>query len=268
MKRVLPLISLTCLSLLITACQNTLKSDRGLYNVELQRNIKVPVDGYWTWGKGNPYEAQKSGRIYIHPLDVSLIMQDEPEAAPLMAIQMQDYMTHALVATLRESNSANDTDWKLTANPAEADVCIHTAVVKFRKMRPVINTINTVAGSFIDVPGASQFIGIIGAGNITLECTMRDARTGQLLMAFKDSNRKAVRLYNKEAYSYTGNADVNLKAWAADIAKVIRASAQDRLQHSTLQQKLEEKSYRDVFSQRVYEQVPTTEEINAWEALD
>ncbi len=268
MSRIFPLFAVTLCSLAIISCQQKMQSETGLYKVELQKNIKVPVKGYWTWGKGNPYANKKDLRIYIHPMDVSRIMKSDPEAAPIMAVQMQDYMVQAIAASLREANAANNTTWAITANPAESDVCINTALVNFRRQRPVLKTINSVGGSFIDIPGVSNVLGYIADGNVGIECTMRDTRTGQLLMAFKDSNRKKIRLYSKNAYSYTGNADANLKEWAATMARVIRAAAHDKIGDSTLQKRIEEKSYWEVFSQRAYSEIPDMEEINAWEALD
>lgn len=255
-------------SLLFVSCQNRLQSESGLYNVELQHNIKVPVKGYWTWGKGNPYASHQSGRIYIHPMDISKILESDPEAAPVMAIQMHDYLTQAIAAVLKEANVANGTDWRLTANPTEADVCIHTALVDFRRQRPALKALNAVSGTFVDVPGVSEVMGYIANGNVSIECTMRDTRTGQLLMAFKDANRKKIRLYNKDAYSYTGNADANFKEWAAALARVIRASAHDKLGNSTIKDKIEERSYWEAFSQRAYREFADIEEINAGEALE
>lgn len=262
------LIPLLVLSSLTTiSCQQSLRSESGLYNVELEHSMKVPVKGYWTWGKGNPYANKKDLRIYIHPMDVTRIIKHDPEAAPVMAHQMHDYVAQALVQALNEANTANKTAWKITANAAESDVCIHTALVSFRRQRPVLKTLNATAGSFIDIPGVSNVLGYISDGNVSIECSMRDTRTGQLLLAFKDANRKKIRLYSKDAYSYTGNADANLKEWAGMIATVIRNAAEDKIKNSTLRQQVEERSWWDVFSQRAYREIPEKEDINAWEAL-
>lgn len=267
MNKALLLSILLICSLMMASCQKSLRSESGLYNVELERNIKVPVRGYWTWGKGNPYSQKTDLRIYIHPMDVSRIMKTDPEAAPVMAYQMQDYLVRAMVLALNEANAVNKTSWQLTTNAAESDVCIHTALVNFRSQRPVLKVANSTAGRFIDIPGVSNVLGHIADGNVTIECCMRDTRTGQLLMAFKDANRKKIRIYSKDAYSYTGNADANLKEWAFSLAKVIRLSAHDKLRDSTFKKQIEEKSYWDAFSQRAYHEIPDIEEINALEAL-
>lgn len=251
MKKLQLILSLLFTSFTLLSCQIYLKSESGLYNVELKKNPKVLVDGCWSWGKGNPYAGEKSGKIYIHPLDVSKVRHNNPEAASLMVVQMQDYIVQAMVKELREMNAANHTNWTLTTNPSEADVCIHTAVVKFRPQQPALKVTTTITSTLGAVPGASKIFSFISEGNITLEGTMRDARSGQLLVAFKDTNRKSARLYTAEAYSKTGNADVNLKAWAEKLARLVRESAYDRMGNSTMQKKIRERSYFDVFSQSV-----------------
>lgn len=251
MKKLHLILSLLLTCFTLVSCQTYLKSESGLYNVELKKNPKVLVDGCWSWGKGNPYAGQKSGRIYIHPLDVSQVRHNNPEAASLMVVQMQDYMVQALVKELKEMNAANHCQWTLTTNPSEADVCFRTALVKFRPQQPALKVTSTITSAVGAVPGASKIFSHISDGNITIEGTVRDARSGQLLVAFKDTNRKSASLFTAEAYSRTGNADVNLKSWAEKLARLVRASAYDKLGDSTLQKKMKERSYFNVFSQAV-----------------
>lgn len=255
MKRVLTLASIVLAGFSMVSCQTQLKSESGLYKVELKKSSKVLVDGVWTWGKGNPYASQKSGNIYIHPLDVSKIRGQYPKEASLMVVQMHDYMVQSFVQNLRESNTANKTNWKLTTNPSAADVCVRTAIVKFRPQKPAAKVAAGVMSMVSSMPGVTKVCSIIADGNITIEGTIRDARSGQLLLAFKDSNRKKVRLYTKEAYEKTGNADANLREWAENLGKVIRFAGYDKLGNSTLKQKAEERSYFNVFSQAVDNQL-------------
>lgn len=250
MKRTLTIALAVC-SMAMVACKQTLVSESGLYNVELKRHPKVLADGIWTWGKGNPYARQKSGKIYIHPLDVSKVSREHAKASRVMVVQMHDYMVQSIAAELKELNKANKINWVLTTNPAEADVSIRTAIVKFVPQKPKLKAVSAIGSTVTGVPGVSKLMGIIADGNIVIEGTMRDARTGQLFLAFKDANRKTVRLYSDEAYTETGNADANLKEWAKNIASVVRLSAYDKLGNSTLQQKAEERSYFSVFSQAV-----------------
>lgn len=110
MKRILTLVTLLSCLLMVSCAQRNMISESGLYNVTLHEKLKAPVDGIWTWGKGNPYLHQKSGYIYIAPLDVRLAAAEHPDMAPLMRPQMHDYMIQAFVEMLKDANKKNHTN--------------------------------------------------------------------------------------------------------------------------------------------------------------
>lgn len=237
----------TATLLLVTAgCRHTQESESGLYNVRLERSVKAGVDGIWLWGGGNPYANQKSGRIYIAPMDVSHVSGADSRLLQLLQIQMYSNMVTDIGTALTESNKANGTDWKLTDNPAEACLRIDTALVHFQPQRPGVRLLSGILEIFSPLPGAGSVAAHFGEGDVCLECTLRDTRTGQLLAAFKDSNRKKARLYTAEAYSRTGNADVNLQEWAKRLGYLFRECGLDRLGKSgTIRQRLNERSVID-----------------------
>jgi hypothetical protein len=70
-----------------TGCRHTLKSESGLYDVKLERSMKVGVDGVWLWGKGNPYANQKSGRVYIAPMNVSHVKNADAHLLKLLGVR-------------------------------------------------------------------------------------------------------------------------------------------------------------------------------------
>lgn len=243
--RLLTIVTVMVL-LVTTGCRHTLKSESGLYDVKLERNYKVAADGVWLWGGGNPYAAQQSGRVYVAPMDVSHVEGADAHLLQLLQIQMYSNMVTCIGTSLKESNKANGTDWRVTDNPAEACVRIDTALVHFKPQRPVFRVLSGVLSIFSPIPGASSVAAYIGEGDVCLECTVRDTRTGQLLMAFKDSNRKKARLYTAEAYSRSGNADANLQDWAERIGHTFRACGLDKLgAGGTLKQKIEERNLID-----------------------
>lgn len=227
--------------LLISGCRHTLESESGLYEVSLERNYKVPVRGLWLWGGGNPYAHQKTGKIYISPMGVSHVKDADAHMLQLLRVQMYSHMVTGIGASLRDINKKNGMNWKVTSNPAEADVRIDTELVHFKPQRPGLRIVSAVA-SFTPIPGLSKIAAYIGEGDICLECTLRDSRSGQLYAAFKDANRKKARLYTAEAYSADGNADVNLREWAEMLGRVIRECAFDRLGNGTLKEKIENRS--------------------------
>lgn len=253
MKNIFRILSILAFVGVSSSCSmmRTLDSESGLYNVPLERSTKASVDGWWSWGKGNPYAGQKTGAIYIAPMDISKVVKDEPERAPLMVQQMFDYMVQNVTKSLKETNAANGTNWTVTTNPNAATIRVDVALVHFRAQRPGLRVISGVGGHFIKVPGVSNVVGSFAEGDICIELTVRDAKNGTLYFACKDSNRKTAKLYSADAYSSSGNADVNLRYWAERLAKLIRASAPDKLGGSTLKQKLEGRSWVDVVKERV-----------------
>lgn len=247
--RILTIIAAMML-LVTTGCRHTLKSESGLYDVTLERSMKVGVDGIWLWGKGNPYANQKSGRVYISPMNVSHVKDADAHMLKLLQIQMYSNMVTSIGTSLKESNKANGTDWRVTSNPAEACVRIDTALVHFKPQRPGFRLLSALA-MFAPVPGASTVAGYLGEGDVCLECTIRDSRTGTLLAAFKDSNRKKARLYTEEAYRASGNADVNLQEWAERMGRTFRECGLDKLgRGGTLKKKIEERSVMEGVIQR------------------
>lgn len=239
---------LLCLSLLccaLLASCRSLDSESGLYDVKLEHTYKVPVDGMWFWGKGNPFPGKTDGAIYVAPMDVSLVEKDEPERAHLLRPQMYEYIVTDLHDALAEANRANNMSWKLTADPAGADLRIDIALVHFKPQRPGLRLLSSIGGHFIKVPGVSDVVGHFAAGDVRIEVAIRNNRNGQLLMAAKDSNRKKVRLYSADAYSRTGNADVNLRAWARKIANLVREGFPDK-SRKTIKERIGDRNLWDV----------------------
>lgn len=254
MMKTIQTMALLMLALLSCSCSmfRTLKSESGLYDVKLERSMKASVDGWWAWGKGNPYAAQKKGGIYMAPMDISKVVKDEPERAPLMVQQMHEYMVQEVMKSLKESNAANGTDWQVVDDEKKAQLRVDVALVHFRPQRPGLRLLSFLGGPFIKVPGVSDVVGSFSEGDICIELTIRDAKTGQLYFACKDSNRKKARLYSAAAYSTSGNADVNLHYWAERLAHLIRISSPDQMGQGTLQKKVEERSWVDVIEDKVF----------------
>ncbi len=246
MRHILLFASLCCL--LLSSCslmEQRLQSKSGLYGVPLEHSYKVPVNGFWTWGKGNPYARQSSVTIYIAPLNVSLVEKKNPELAPHLVKQMHELMTTKMNKTLAEANAANRTQWKLTSDAGKADIRIDLAVVSLRTQKPGLHIAGKVLG-YVAPTGVGDAVDFISKGDITLEGAIRDCRSGQIYMAFKDSNRAKLRFYHKDTYRRTGNVDANLRLWAQKLALIFRESALDRLGNQTLKEKLENRSAKEV----------------------
>ncbi len=249
MKALRSLCTLCCL-LLASCTSQRLESESGLYNVPMTHSYKVPADGYWSWGKGNPYAHKTSGTMYIAPLDVSRVQEDYPELAPQLVEQMHALMVEDMGAMLTDANAANHTRWVLTEDAAAADIRIDLAVVGLRTQKPGLHVIAKAISRFTPT-GVSDTIDFISKGDITLEGTIRDNRSGLLIFAFKDSNRAKLRFYHKDTYRRTGHVDANLRLWARRLAALCRECAYDRMGEHTLREKIENSTFADAVKARL-----------------
>ncbi len=239
-------------SVLLPSCtHHPLTSESGLYDVKLEHSWKAPVRGGWVWGKGDPFPDLKKGFIYVAPLDISKVVEKEPELAPLMVPQMHAYVVEELSQELRKLAEPGKREWQLTFEPKQADVRIDMALVGFRPQRPGLRIFSSIGSLFSPIPGVGTVAGHFAEGDICIEMTIRNNHNGVLLAAFKDSNRKKTRLFRADAYSRSGNADANLQAWARALARLFEESQQAIREGKTLQQKFRERTVVDAIQTRV-----------------
>ena len=236
-------------SLLLASCsfsQSKLKSESGLYNVPLTHSLKVAVDGYWL--PDQPYDAPTVGSIYIAPLDMHLVKKGHEEYVPLMKQQMHDYLAKAVASSISTNKLINR--WTITDSPEKATVRMDFSVVRFHTQRPGLRVAAEVGGYFMPVPGVSSVVSNFAEGDICIEGTFRDVKTGRLLMAFKDSNRAKARLYSANAYKRDGAADANLQLWAKKMGELLTIGGEYRAQGKSMKDFIDERSYAKGLYQR------------------
>ncbi len=250
MKYVHLLLFIFCCSILSSCNTVNLSSVSGLYKVPLQSSFNVALAGYWAADKPNPYAGKKGGTIHVAPLDVSLVTKPYPQLAPKMVPYMRDQMMLKMNGMLAQSNGANNTRWRLTSSASGADIRIKFAVVALRPHQPVVGVV-TDALAFVTPGGIGSLVGMATKGNIVLECTIQNGRTGQMLLAFKDANRASLYAYHKESYQENGNVYANLRVWADSIAELCRESFFDPTKQGTLRQRMEDRSVWDGLKSRV-----------------
>ncbi len=245
-NKILTLFIAVATVLSVSSCQRHLASESGLYSVPLTHTYKADVDGFWISDKPNPYAKQRSGFIYMPALQVDSMAEKHPEMAKLLQTQMHQHMVKEMTASLATMNKESKLNWQVTNSPSNADITIELAVVKFSPQNPVIKVLNAIGGWFINIPGVSNVVGKFSQGSICVEGVFKDARTGQPLAVFKDSNRKTVRLYHKNAYEQLGQADENMQLWAKRIARVIYATHFDASGRVTLGEQIKDRGLGDV----------------------
>ena len=229
----------------LSSCGHTLQSESGLYNVELQSTYKLPVRGVWFSGKGNQFNKVKAGTIYVAPLNVDAIQAEYPEQAAAMKQELHGFVSEYLGKTLADVNRANKTNWQSATAAAGADIRVDMAVVHFREQRPFLHAVVDVLSNWSPIPMTSTIAAPLSKGDICLEMTIRDNRSGELLLALKDENKGGLEYYKAEAYSKHSNATASLKAWARMLANIIRETACDRSGGQSLQQRVENMSMID-----------------------
>lgn len=235
--------SLRCLILLFLCtllCQCTnLQSESGLYDVRLEKNVKLDVAGSWFTDTPPPSRQKGHGSLYIAPLDIHLVYKDEPELSPVLQQKMGAYMQEGIAAALRDSHSS----WGIVSSPEKATVRIDLAIVHFRPQRPLLNLAGHITGHFVPVPFVGDAAETIAGGDIVIEGSIRDVETGRLLAAFKDNNRKKGKIYNGTMFTKLGPAEASLKSWAYSMSRLVIAGKHAAETGKTVKQLIEEENY-------------------------
>jgi len=224
MRKIISVIMLAATVLMLNSCmqQNAaLKSKSGLYGVTLQYNYKIPLDAYWVSNLPIDLKNKEKCEIFIAPLNIDLIDEDYAITAESLRESMARFMHEDLNKIFKIKNKKNKINWHVTDKISEAELRLDIAVVKFKPQHPILKFISTVGGYFIPIPGVSTVADYIAAGDIEIEGIISDAKTKKLYFAFKDKNRKAIRIYNSDAYSNVGAAEGNLRYWSKFIAEII-----------------------------------------------
>ncbi len=237
MKSLLIIFSL----LSLVACQQNLKPTSGLFDVPLERVSALPVDGLWVSNQAQPEINQKKGYFYIAPLDVSQVKKKHPLLSHLAIHQWHDAMVRAMYQEL-QSQESKGLQWQLTDQPQKADVIIEMALTKITPQHWLINLMGQIGSFFVPVPGTGTIVGYMTKGNISMELAIRNNHNKELLLAFKDSNRKATRFYSANAYNRGGAACENLHFWAVEFAKLIVPMKFDEHKKLVLRQELKKRS--------------------------
>ncbi|MGN0865317.1 MAG: DUF3313 family protein [Akkermansia sp.] len=247
-KRLPLLLGFLLLCVLVSSCSSALRSESGLYDVTLHRSLVSGVDGGWLPQQRLQPTTPEKGRIFIAPVRTTSIAES-PYAAKL-AEDLHRYTCEYLEAALQEANAANHSDWHITPDKEQADYRIDMAIVRFHRQYAATRAAAHVFGWFSPIPGVSSVAEWLAKGSITLELTIRNARTGNLLLAAKDTNPTDARLYSTKTYSATGQAEANLRYWAQELAQLCRDSAADRLGERSLREMLHERGLRGAWRAR------------------
>lgn len=222
-----------------------LRSKSGLYDVKLKHTVKMAVDGYWVTEHPENVRMPAKGRLYIAPLDCRMIEAENAEHVPELQSMMHAFMTEEMAKTYAVVSP--DGSWGLTEDEKEATLRIDMALTRYRTQMPVVRVAATAGGAFVPVPFVSSAVSKYAKGDITIEGTLRDARNGELLFAFQDTNREDSALYKAEGYYSEGNAEANFRRWSQQMARLFMACAKGKKEGTHLEEMVKNRSWWSTF---------------------
>lgn len=98
---------------------------------------------------------------------------------------------------------------------------LETALVGLVPSKAELNALG-LAGSFI-IPGIGLVTSFMSSGSITVECRIRDGRTGQVLAMYANTETDPKALLSISGYTWLTTARINIKTMAAHTARVLAA---------------------------------------------
>lgn len=98
---------------------------------------------------------------------------------------------------------------------------LETAIVGLVPSKAELNALG-LAGSFI-VPGIGLVTSFMSTGSVTVECRIRDGRTGRILAMYANTETDPKALLSISGYTWLTTARINIKTMAAQTARVLAA---------------------------------------------
>lgn len=214
-----------------------------LSDVPLHRSLKVAVDGYYIAPNPERRTLPARGTVYVAPMDVTAVKGSADECLPAMQENMHRYLCEEIDAALRDVCPAGE--WTRTDDAAQATLIYRTALVRFRRQRPVLRGLAVIAGPFVDVPLVSDAVKRFAKGDICIEGTVSYRPTNALIAAFRDANRESTAFYEVAAYRPTGHVEANLRIWAKKMARLIYANDLMERRGESFEEVVKERSVGD-----------------------
>lgn len=98
---------------------------------------------------------------------------------------------------------------------------LETAIVGLVPSKAELNALG-LAGSFI-IPGIGLVTSFVSSGSVTIECRIKDGRTGQILAMYANTETDPKALLSISGYTWLTTARINIKTMAAQTARVLAA---------------------------------------------
>lgn len=98
---------------------------------------------------------------------------------------------------------------------------LETAIISIVPSKAELNALG-FAGSFV-VPGLGIATSLVSSGSVTIECRVRDSKTGEILAMYADTERDPDALIAVSRFTWTQTARINIKTIAEQTAALVSA---------------------------------------------
>lgn len=175
---------------------------------------------HYSWMDTNAVEKAGFKRIHIAPVDLSYLRKgngydtwrDKVVGIDDAINDLGDYAREAFVKAL------TDRKLEVSDDPKKPNTAVmELAITAFVPTRSEIAAIGTAADFFL--PGLGLVSDYIASGEIAIECRVRDAATGEVVLMFADAEGEPQALLQFSKFSYTTAAKINLKKLAKAFAE-------------------------------------------------
>lgn len=201
-----------------------------------ERLVKQPdtFPVHYTWMDTNAVMTAGIENVYIAPVNISYLRQgngydewrDSVTGLDSAINDLGDYAREAFIAAFKEREQR--THMKVVDDPKTPKTAIlEFAITGFVPTRAEIQVVGTVGSIFCPFPGVGLVADVLAAGEIAVECRVKDSTTGQVIFMFADTEGEPKALLQFAKYTYTGAAKINLKRIANELAESCTMSNED-----------------------------------------
>lgn len=181
---------------------------------------------HYTWMDTNAVMKAEFKHVYIAPVDVTRLRKgngyDEWRNGVIglddAITELGEYARSSFETAFAER--ANRTGLQVTNDPTTPNTAIlEFAITGFVPTRAEVQVVGTVGSFFCPVPGVGLVADMLAAGELAVECRVRDSATKKIVFMFADTEGEPKALLQFAKFTYTAAARINLKRMANELAE-------------------------------------------------
>ena len=181
---------------------------------------------HYTWLDTNAVLKAGFEHVYIAPFDLTYLrkgngydsLRDKAIGLDDAIADLGEYGRSAFVKAFRSREK--ETGLTVVDDPSRPKTAvIEFAITAFVPTRAEIEVAGTIGSFFCPVPGVGLVADFLAAGEIAVECRVRDSATKDVVMMFADAEGEPKALLQFAKYTYTSAAKINLKRIAKDLVE-------------------------------------------------